>query len=103
MEKPKSSSTEAAAVATSTTSSVSTTTSTTNNTNNLPSFAPAIAASFLLRDFENYGLSERVRYHFHLSEVSSTSMERNTEGWDRLPKEAQRCGCFLLLLRIGCY
>lgn len=36
-------------------------------------FGPALAATFLLRDYENYGLSERVRYHFHLSEVLGDS------------------------------
>ena len=38
-----------------------------------PHFGPALAATFLLRDYENYGLSERVRYHFHLSEVLGDS------------------------------
>ena len=38
-----------------------------------PHFGPALAATFLLRDYENYGLSERVRYHFHLMEVLGDS------------------------------
>ena len=40
---------------------------------NPPHFGPALSVTFLLRDYENYGLSERVRYHFHLSEVLGDS------------------------------
>lgn len=38
-----------------------------------PHVGPALAVTFLLRDYDNYGVSERIRYHLHLSEVLGDS------------------------------
>eukprot|EP00977_Amphora_coffeiformis_P001909 scaffold362_cov176-Amphora_coffeaeformis.AAC.35 len=67
-----------------------------------PHFGPALAVTFLLRDYENYGLSERVRYHFHLMEVlgdsaallaaAETNQDYREDSFNSMPQNRESTG-----------